>query len=267
MVPAIQDAVVVAQDGANYKLLVLLQGAMGCQGPTLSVEVGLQGHNDGVRGHWPPLPAVGTHGTVAFSRGDIRNGRWISSHRSNLTDSCSHTSATPNLEYWSDYGGGWRAITEDGSVYLTLPDNSKFTIGGSGFVPMRNTLSETFAKQQVPFTQSERVAVVPAPFPFQYVQGGTGVSIIINASGAIVVSGIASQPVEIIGGGCSITMQGGTITMVGAVNMSSTLNCSGTVTTSGGIVAGDGGGDRVTLQGHVHLESGGGTTNAPIAGT
>ena len=255
MVPWMADAIVVACDGQNYKVSVALQGGLGCQVLLLPVDVALHGHNDGLRGHWPPLPAVGTHGRVSFTRGDLRNARWEGAHRANLTDSCSHTAADPNLDYTAHFDGGWSWHGGDGTVAEVFADGSSWLLGGSMPVPTRNTLSSGQARQAVPFLAAQRVPNPPAPLPFSFTHS-TGVKVSISASGAVVVSGLSGQPVALYGGGCAMVMNGGVVTISGA------LVATGNVTASGGT------GASVDLLGHLHSAGGGvGNSGPPVPGS
>ena len=75
-IPFLVDATVVQQDPDGYRLYVSIDH-FGGQVPFLPVDVLTHGPRDAQRGNWPALPAIGTRGIVAFTRGDDRTGRWI----------------------------------------------------------------------------------------------------------------------------------------------------------------------------------------------
>jgi hypothetical protein len=219
MIPPVADAVVLSQDGAAYRVNVALLGGMGGQGPMIPVDVMLTGFNDQCRGDWPPLPAVGTHGRVLFSRGDLRNGVWIGAHRPGLPDSCAHTAATPSLRYRAEFDGSWFWHDQGGVVAQQWADGTAWLLGNAMPVPTRNTLTSGQVRQAVPFTAAQRNPNPPAPMPLSLTKAVSGgvVTVSINASGAVVVSGLPGQAVSLFGGGCALVMSGGVVYVSGAI--------------------------------------------------
>jgi hypothetical protein len=260
MVPWAADAIVMAQDGDNYRIMVAIMGGTGAQMTTLPVEMALQGHNDGCCGDFPPLPRVGTHGTVVFTRGDMRNGRWIGSHRSNLTDASPHTATNPNLRYKADFSGGWQLIDEVGQAAHVWADGTSVLLSGAAMpVPTRHTVNASGARQTVPFAAAQRNPNPPSPFPLT-LRHGSGVQVTVTPSGATAVSGVAGQPMVVYGDGVAFSLSGGTLTVSGA------LLVTGPIHSMAEIVEGVGTGATVTLGTHTH-PTGGPETGAPNVNT
>ena len=211
------DAVVTAQDGDNYRIYVSLLGMFGGQGPAIPVSPLLQGHCDAVRGDFPPLPAVGTHGLVLFSRGDLRNGRWVGGNFPALTDSSAHSASEPNMRYRAEFGGGWSLVDEGGQQFQQWPDGTSLTIGSGTAAPTRHTLGPNQVREATPFPLNQRVAAAVAPMPITLMHA-TGVQIVLGASGAVSVVGVAGQPVDLSCGGSSVVLDGsGNATVSGTV--------------------------------------------------
>jgi len=260
-VPWMCDAVVIAQDGDNYRLMVGLTGGLGFQVPAISVAVATHGPRDGVRGDFPPLPAVGTHGRVSFSRGDIRNGRWEGSHEPSLIDAFPHSAGNPNVRYTADFSGHWAWHGADGTTAQSWPDGTSLLLGLAMPSPTRHTLGPNQVRTATVFTAAQRNPNPPGAFPFLFAHG-SGVRIAVSASGAVAVSGVAGQPITLVDAdGGSITQLAGTTTVSGALHV------------TGPVIGGYGTGDQVGLLSHGHPQGSDShgdseqNTGPPIPGT
>ena len=144
---------------------------------------------------------------VAFTRGDMRNGRWLGANPPALTDSAAHTAQQPNMRYTAEFGGGWRLVDEAGQEFINWPDGTSLTVGSGSVTPTRHTLGANQTRQQTPFTAAERVPNPPAPFPIT-LRHVTGTIISLGASGAVSVSGVAGQPLGLAVNGSSVLLDG-----------------------------------------------------------
>ncbi len=254
MIPTVVDATVYSRDASGYRVSVVLGGPFGSQMTSYPVDILINsGYCDAVRGNWPPLPAIGTRGRVLFTNNDLRNGVWIGAVRSGLVDSSSHSAATPDLHYCANFDGSWFWHGQDGTVAFVAADGTQLLLGAALPQPTRHTLSGQ-TRQTVPFTQAERNPSPPAAFPASLTLAN-GVSVAVTAAGALTVSGLAGQPVTVVGGGCSLTMAGGTITL------------GGTVVATGDVIA-LAGAAQVKLGAHLHSDAGGsGNSGPPVGGT
>lgn len=280
-VPAMCDAVVVGVDGDGYRLFVSLQGGMGAAIPSIPVAVAIPGYCDGVRGRRPPLPVIGTHGRVSFTRGDIRNGRWEGAHPPALIDSASHTAATPHLDHTAHYDGGFSWRGQDGTAAEVYADGSYLLIGAALPQPTRHTLAADQSRQTVPFGPGQRNPSSPKPMQMQ-LRHATGAVVTISAAGAVSMSPAAGQPFTITANGGSITIDAnGKVAIVdaggAAIDMAnnSTVAVTGNAAVSQNITAtqdisdqngthGTVGALRADYNAHAHgnVQNGGGTTAA-----
>lgn len=246
--PAVADAIVIAQDGDNYRVLVALQGGMGGAMTAIPVAVAVHGHADNVRGRFPPLPAVGTHGRVTFSRGDSRNGRWEGAHFPALTDASAHTSGHPNLDYTAFFDGGFDWRGEDGTAAKVFADGSSVLVGNALPQPTRHTLAADQSRQTVPFAAEQRNPNPPGPLPMT----------VRHASGAVVQINPAGQISAVDASGTAINMLND-----GAVRITGQLIVSGEISDLNG-VRGTLDALRTAYDAHTHVApGGGGTTSGP----
>lgn len=223
MISAIEDAVVVKQDPDNYAVFVQLLGKYGGQGPMMSVQVATAGPRDAVRGNYPELPTPGTHGRVSFTRGDIRNGVWMGSVRTQLADASGHAPGGGGEAHAAHYGGGWSRRGQDGSWTEWWPDGTTFAVGASGAVPTRHSVDASQARVRRPFSVGERVPSPPTAFPINLVHP-SGATLTLAANGAWTIHAAGGAQVVIDQSG------GVTVTASTAVNI-----------TAPSIVAGNGG--------------------------
>lgn len=216
MLPALVEGTVVRQDPDNYRLFVSID-AWGGQVPFLSVDVSRHGHSDAVRGHWPPLPAIGTRGRISFVRGDDRTGRWEGASTPALNDSSPHSPSHGNADYRAGYAGDWDWIGEDGTVAKAFADGGTLLLGGTMPVPTRHTVAADGSRQRTPFTAQERNPKPPGPYPLT-VALASGFLFSVSASGGTALTAPAGQSLTLaVAGGASITLNAdGSVTVVTA---------------------------------------------------
>ena len=200
MINPIQTAVVVAQDGANHGVFVLLEGpggaGQGVAGP-IGVQVGTSGPRDAVRIKADALPTRGTRGVVLFPRGDVRNGVWLCAFGATLNDASPFVAANPNDDYEALWSGTWRIDLEDGTHATVLPDGTSFVIGPAApTVPIvvRHVVDpiQDPPRVPVPFAQAQRVASTPSPFP-AWLSHATGACADVSAEGDITASAASGR--------------------------------------------------------------------------
>lgn len=240
---------VVSQDGDNYALNCILEGVAGGSMPgTVPVAVLTHGPRDGLRVEQHPLPTPGTRGLILFPRGDFRNAVWVGSLPGPLNDAMTGAPGVENVHFSSRWSGWTHYQDEGGNEVIQWPDGSSLTVGAAP-APTRHIVTEGQQRQRVPFTQAERVALKPSPFPMVLALA-SGVTIECTTSGSVLVT----------------APQGVTIT-------APTVAIDGALTATGNITAGYGTGDQVDMQAHTHpvtgIQTGGSTVNtsAPNPGT
>lgn len=263
--PPWAPAWVTAQDPDNEAVFVSLDGPYGGQGPTVAVQVGGHGPRDGVTGHYPALPTQGTHGLVAFPRGDYRNGVWICSISTQLTDASAHAPGNGAADYAAHYGGGWSWRGQDGTVVEALPDGTIVQLGPVLPAPTRHTIDGSQVRQRTAFAPAQRVPQAPSAFPLT-ISHPTGASGLLTASGAWQLSAAPGQTVVIKANGASVTIDAsGNLQIVGITSIAMTGNVavSGTIIATGNITAGASGVGAVELLHHTHTLSGGAGTGGP----
>ena len=233
MVPSIARAVVVQVDPDNYAVFVSLLGALGGQGPTLPVQVGTQGPRDAVRGSYPALPLPGTHGIVAFTSGDYRNGVWICSTRTQLQDAGGHAPGKAGEDHAAYHGGGWFRRGQDGSYAEVWPDGTSFALGASGAVPTRHTLDGAQARVRTPYVAGQRTPSPPAAFPLAFTHP-SGASLSLSAAGAWAIEAAPGQTVTTgVAGGTNVVVNAdGSVTVTSPAAV--TIAASSSVTINAG---------------------------------
>jgi len=266
--PAFAEAWVVSQDADNYAVFVSLAGPFGGAGPTLAVRVGSHGPRDGVTGHFPALPTAGTHGIVCFPRQDSRNGVWLCSVSTQLTDADNHQPGNGASDYAAHYGGGWSWRGQDGTVAEVLPDGTAIQLGPVLPAPTRHTVDGQQMRQRTAWPTAQRVAQAVSPFPLS-ISHPTGASGVLTASGGWSVTAASGQPVMLSANGSSVVIDGaGNITMTVASGgvfsvVAATAMFSGNVTAAGHVT-----GAAVILDAHLHSNAGGtGNSGPPVPGT
>jgi hypothetical protein len=207
-VPYLADAIVIAQAPPNG-VIVNLQGGFGMQGLPIPVQVLSHGHRDAVYGESNPLPRRGTHGLVGFTRGDIRNGRWLGAHDPALPTSQGATPQEPNRRQRVDFSGFAMVHTEGGTTWMEWPDGTVLQIGPGTVTPMRTVVTSGQVAQQQAFPLAQRVASQASPFPMSLTLG-SGASLSADASGNWTVSAAPGMKVMIDGAEVDIS-NGGTL--------------------------------------------------------
>jgi hypothetical protein len=211
--PTFAEAWVVSQDPDNYGLFVSLSGPFGGAGPTLSVRVGTHGPRDGVTGHFPALPTAGTHGVVCFPRQDSRNGVWLCSTSTQLTDADNHQPGNGASDYAAHYGGGWSYRDHNGSLVEAFPDGTVIQAGPTLPAPTRHTIDGNQARQRTPFPLAQRITQPVSPFPLS-IQHPTGASAVLTASGGWQITAASGQTVVLsVAGGAVFTVAGNNLTV------------------------------------------------------
>jgi hypothetical protein len=253
--PAMCDATVVRQIPDQYRLLVSVD-VLGGQIFFLPVDVATHGPRDAVRGHWPPLPAIGTRGRVSFSRSDDRSGRWEGASTPSLIDSSTLAPGDGNHDYKAHYAGDWSWRGSDGVLAEAFADGGTLLLGSAMPAPTRHVVGATGAREASVFTAAQRNPTPPAAMPLN-IALANGFTLSVTAAGAATITVPAGQPLTLaVTGGASLTLAGTTVSIVGAL------------TVTGQVTGGFGGGDQAGLTTHEHTApGGGGTTTPPLPGT
>ena len=245
--PLIAKAWVISQDPDNEAVNVALLGPFGGQMPTLSCQVLTHGPRDGVVGRFPALPTQGTHGLVAFPSQDSRNGIWLGSISTQLTDASAHAPGNGAADYAAHYGGGWSWRGQDGTVAEVLPDGTTLQLGPVLPTPTRHTVDGSQARQRTPYTAAQRRPQTPAPFPLS-VTHPTGATATLSVSGAWSLVAASGQTVTLSANGSTVVIDAsGNLQIVAP-----TVTISGNLLVSGAVTAGAGGVDQIGLQSHRH---------------
>jgi hypothetical protein len=229
-VPFLCDATVVSQDPDNYRLVVSID-QFGGQILFLPVDVLTHGPRDAVRFHGPPLPARGTRGVVAFTRGDARTGRWLGATSPALPDASALHPADGNSDYQAEYAGGWRYIGQDGTRAVVAADGSSFLLGTALPEPTRHVLDANGQRVRSVFTSAQRNPSPPAAMPFS-MHLASGASVTVSNTGAVTVTANPAEPLTLIAGSTELVLGPSTAVLT---NGSVTVTMSGsTVTVSNG---------------------------------
>lgn len=176
-------ATVTSQDGANYRVNVILEGMAGGSMPTVSVDVLTHGPRDGLRIEQHPLPTKGTRGIVLFPRDDPRSGVWIGATAGPLLDASTTRPGFENVHYSARWSGFWRLQDEQGNEVLAWPDGSTLTVGTAPQAT-RHVVTGPGQQEQQPFSQVQRVKTPPGAFPFN-LKTASGVQITIDGTGNV----------------------------------------------------------------------------------
>ena len=253
-IPPVVEAIVVSQDPDNYAVNVMVLGIGGGQMTSLPVKVLTHGPRDALRGDFPELPHPGQTGLVVFTRGDIRNGRWIGSTEPALNDANPYTPGVTGLHYRARYSGAWDWHGPDGTTAAVLADGTSFLAGSALPSPTRHTVDGSQVRQATSFTQAQRVPSPPSPMPLT-LRHASGTVLTMNADGSVSVA-IAGTTVTVdVSGNATVT--------------TTVFKIVGELQVTGEVTAGYGTGDSVTLRlhRHDHVQLGGSLSDPPKPGT
>lgn len=257
-VPPLTFGVVVETDPDNYRIGVSLQGFAGGQIPgPIPVLVGTQGARDAVLGRFPELPRIGTHGVVAFPRGDLRNGTWICAISPALNDASSLSPGTSGLEWHSYFGGGafWRG--EDGTTWQQWPDGTTVLVGASAPSPTRHTVGEGQTRERTSFPLAERVAFPVNAFQLLF-QHPSGAEARVDTNGAVFLSAAAGQTATFTANATTIVIDAsGDVNVTAASGAKINLGDGGTLQSLLLAAA------ATVYNSHTHSDPQGGTTGVP----
>jgi hypothetical protein len=231
-IPFLVDATVVQQDPDGYRLYVSID-QFGGQMPFLPVDVLTHGPRDAQRGNWPALPAPGTRGLVAFTRGDDRTGRWIGATSPSLQDSSASSPGNGNSDYRADYAGGWELSGADGTYARYFQDGTALLLGSAMPAPTRHVVAPGGARQRSPFTAAQRNPSPPAAMPLS-LSLGSGASVAVTNNGAVTVTAPAGQSVtlQVTGGGSVVVGADGTVQLTSP----SSVGINAPVATTSGVL-------------------------------
>jgi len=254
--PPLADGTVVSLDPDGYKVWVSLD-LWGGQTAFLPVDVLTHGPRDAVRGHYRALPTPGTRGTVGFTRGDDRSGRWLGATSPALPDASPHVPGSGYLDYHAEYAGGWSWLGQDGTLARVWADGSTFLAGPTMPVPVRHIVNASGQRVPSVFTPAQRNPSPPGAFPFT-LNMANGCRIAVTAAGSVSVLAPAGQTASVtVSGGASVVLAGGaaTVTASGqpltltANGATATLNTNGSISlvASGAINLTAAAGQRVTV--------------------
>jgi hypothetical protein len=177
-------ATVLGQDGDAYRVVVVLEGFAGGQGPTVPVTVLTHGPRDALRIKQPPLPTKGTRGLVLFPRGDPRNGVWIGAVDGPMNDASATQVGMENIDYESHFSGYWRMLDESGNLTVTWPDGSNVSVGSPPAAATRHVVTAGQQRQQVSFAQADRVKSAPGAMPM-VLRHASGAQVQVAANGDV----------------------------------------------------------------------------------
>jgi hypothetical protein len=222
---------------------------------TLNVRVPLA-YADALRIEQKPMPGIGTTGLIAFPFGNPLNAIWLCAILPSGMDAIHSTGDQlhdPFLDYESTFSGHWSLLDAKGNYAVQFADGSAFTVASGTTLPqpMRHIVAEDQTRQSVPFTRAQRIPNPPPPFKLNY-QGAEGFDVTSDGAGNVTLTAT------------SLTLNIGGKTFVFD---SAGLHGNADIKTSGSVVAGNGGGDQVTLQTHKHPTAATGAPSSPTAGT
>jgi hypothetical protein len=206
-------------------------------------------------------------GLVVFPHGDVRNCTWVCGLNRNQQDAFTTGPADPHASYEADWSGGWRYRDSEGNFVDVYPDGSAAIIGNGGAVPTtyRHVVTDTQARERVPFTQAARRPVAASPMPW-VLHHATGATVTLTASGAVAVSAAAGQAFSATANGGSVTISAsGAVSLTAETGQTATLSANGAsvqITATGGIVLTPVSGQVVTVEGTLNV-----TASLGVSGT
>ena len=271
--PPLADATVIALDPDGYRVWASVD-LWGGQIAFLSIDVLTHGPRDAVRGHYRALPAPGTRGTVGFTRGDDRSGRWLGATSPALPDASTMVPGSGFVDYHAEYAGGWSWMGQDGVQARVWADGSTYLAGPAMPVPVRHIVDAQGQRVAAAFTAAQRNPNPPAPFPF-VLNFANGASVTVTASGSINLVATKGQTASMtVAGGASVVLAAGaaTITASGQVLTLNGNGATAVISAAGAIALTAAAGQGITLTvavgQHVAVTAGG-TLSAvqTVAGT
>lgn len=268
MIPgSLTKAQVVSVNADMYSVNVFLASQAG-EGPSMLVRVLCPGTCDGVRINQLPLPTPGTLGVVAALDNDARSLVWLGALPANANDAITVLNGQINVNYQSHWSGFYSLMDQVGNLTQEYPDGTQIQVGPTVNTPTKHVVGTAGTRELVPVTQSDRVSVVPSPFPVSLTHA-TGTKINIDSSGNVTIQSANNVTVS---GQTNILVECPTINISGSSSVtitSSTVTVSGNLEVTGTITGGTNGTDSISLQNHVHsgVQTGSGDTGPPVAGT
>jgi hypothetical protein len=222
---------------------------------TLNVHVGMP-YGDALRIKQEPLPGIGSTGLIAFPFGNPLNAIWIKTIFPSGMDAIhapGDQNLDPHIDYEAFFSGHWNMLDAAGNYAVQFADGSALTVASGTTLPqpMRHIVAENNERKNVPYTRAERVTNPPAPFKLNW-QGAEGFDVTSDGAGNVTIT--ATSLTLNIGGKSFVFDSAG-------------LHGNADIKTSGSVVAGNGGGDQVTLQTHKHPTAATGSPSSPTAGT
>lgn len=221
---------------------------------SLACHVG-KPYADAVRIRQDPLPGLGTMGIILIPYGNLLNATWITAILQSGMDAINYAGdpTDPNMRYEALFSGHWELLDGKGNQATQWADGSSLTVAATSVLPTpnRHIVDSSQQRQSAAFPMSQRVPAPPSPFQINY-QGAEGLDFQTDGSGNAT---LTANKLTLIIAGKTYTFDSNGIT------------ANADIKTSGSVVAGNGGGDQVTLQTHKHPTAATGAPSAPTPGT
>lgn len=201
--PLIGVGMVVSHHPSRHAVYVMLRSG---QMPSQPVQVGFDGPADAVRLSQEELPTKGTWGVICFPQGDSRNGIWLRSYYAQNQDAIP-SDTDPFLHYKAEWSGYWEHRDKSGNESRVFPDGTAITYSATGALPTvyRHVVDGAQVRQQVPFTQTERVPNPPAPFIYTMAHA-SGTQVQVDSAGNTTVTGASSATLTLNFGGTTLVI-------------------------------------------------------------
>ena len=214
MLPPLALGQVLSHDTSRRAVYVVLQSG---QIPTVPVLMGFDGPADALRVRTESMPTKGTWGLIAFPNGDSRNGVWLKSIYTQLSDALP-TDTDPFSYYNAEWSGFWQYRDQQGNDSMVYPDGTSLTVSQTGDVPtlIRHIVNAQQVREAQEFTQQERVPSPPKPFIVN-LQHASGTQVKIDSAGNTTINGASGATLTINFGGTVVTINGeGNVDIQGA---------------------------------------------------